>query len=319
MAHRLLAHRLRNAWHTTVFIAGMAGIMAAVGWAWAGDAGILWALALAVALLALSPRLSPLVTLRLYGARPIIPSDAPALHHALDEIAGRAGLRTVPRLHYIRSAAPNAFAVGDARHTHLALTDGLLRALDYRELVGVLGHEISHVRHNDMWLMTAADIFSRVTSVFSLLGQFLLLISLPAMIWQGHTPPWPLILLLMAAPYACALLQLALSRNREYEADLEAAVLTGDPRGLALALAKMERRPSGLWRLLLPSPGEPHPSVLRSHPDTDRRVRRLLSLTPGDLPHPPLRALAEEAAWHSPPPFARILSPPHWRLGGYWF
>ena len=151
--------------------------------------------------------------------------------------------------------------------------------------MGVLAHEISHIRNDDLWIMGLADAVSRLTRMLSWMGQLLLLLSLPMLIPGGDTFPWLLVLPLTGAPILSFLLRLALSRTREYDADLGAATLTENPRGLANALAKMERlRGSWLERLLLSERRLPEPSVLRTHPDTADRIRRLLELEAGRRP-----------------------------------
>ncbi len=148
----------------------------------------------------------------------------------------------------------NAFAVGTRKHAAIAVTDGLVRQLDMRELVGVVAHEISHVRNNDLWVMGLADMFSRTTSILSLIGQFLLFLNLPLILLSQVTVNWFAIFLLIFAPNLSALAQLALARTREFDADLNAARLTGDPDGLASALVKIERAQGGwLERIFMPN------------------------------------------------------------------
>ena len=127
--------------------------------------------------------------------------------------------------------------------------------------------------------MAMADVVSRMTGVMSLLGLLLAVVNLPAMIEGGASVPWATILLLLVAPSIGTGLQLALSRAREYEADLGAAALTGDPEGLALALRKLERIQGRMWEAALPQGARiPDPSILRSHPRTEERVARLRAL-----------------------------------------
>jgi len=230
-------------------------------------------------------RVSPALVLRLYGARPLSPPEAPTLFRVVTALAARAELARVPALYYQPSRIINAFAVGRHDDSAICLSDGLLRALNQEELMGVLAHEISHIRNNDRWMMGLADAVSRLTRMFSWMGQLLLLLNLPMLILGGDTFPWPLVLLLTGAPILSFLLQLALSRTREYDADLDAATLTGNPRGLANALAKMEQlRGSWLERLLQSGRRLPEPSVFRTHPDSADRIRRLLELEAGRRP-----------------------------------
>ena len=112
--------------------------------------------------------------MRMYGATRLGPGQAPSLSAALLELSQRAGLSEVPDLYYLPSSMVNAFTVGRRREAAIAVTDGLLRTLDIRELTGVVAHEVSHIRNNDIWVMGVADLFSRLTSLLSLFGQFLL-------------------------------------------------------------------------------------------------------------------------------------------------
>jgi heat shock protein HtpX len=196
------------------------------------------------------------------------------------------------------------------------VTDGLLRGLTGRQLVGVLAHEVSHIRHNDMWIMSVADSVSRLVRMMSVFGQVLLLINLPMLLMDQVRISWLLIAVLILAPTASALLQLALSRNREFDADLEAAALTGDPQGLAAALERLERAQGSMWeRIVFSGPRIPEPSLLRTHPSTEERVRRLLALSPASPPGGPIR---------SGPPFHPrdwpvVGRPPVRRWHGMWY
>jgi heat shock protein HtpX len=233
----------------------------------------------------------------------------------LQRLAARAGLAHLPRLYYIRSSLLNAFAVGSRESAAIGITDGLLRTLNQRELAGVLAHELSHIRNNDLWIMSLADLMSRLTSLMSWLGQFLLILNLPVLMMGGVAVPWLLVLTLIFAPTVMALLQLALSRAREYDADLDAASITGDPQGLASALAKLERYQGRYWEeILLPGRRIPEPSLLRTHPPTKERIARLMALyeaaeTPA---FPPIQIQA--------PPWASAVSHgPRWRWPGVWY
>jgi heat shock protein HtpX len=277
----LATHRWNNRLHAALLLGGMALLLGALGYTLGGFTGAAMALAAGAVLTGLTPRISPQWVLGLYQARRLQPRDAPGLFQAAAALTAAAGLERLPALFYVPSAMMNAFSVGTREDPAIALTDGLLRGLSSRELLGVLAHEVSHIRNNDMWIMSMADGVSRMVSLFSLFGQVLFAINLPLFLLGLERLPWPPILLLLAAPTASALLQLALSRNREYDADLDAANLTGDPEGLALALQRLERAQGRLWeQVLFPGARLPDPALLRSHPPTEERVRRLLSLTP---------------------------------------
>lgn len=245
------------------------------------------------------------LTLRLYGARPLHPNEAPDLWAVLRELAARAGLPAVPVPHYVPSGVVNAFATGTKHHAAIALTDGLLRSLTPRELTGVLGHEIAHIANEDLRVMGLADSISRLTHLLALLGQIMLLFSLPALLWGTVAIQWPALLLLAVSPQ---LVLLGLSRVHEFDADRLTAELTGDPQGLALALAKIERE-SRAW--LLPGWGNPEPSWLRTHPATTERIQRLRELADSMAPQP----------LHSSPFLPDIPlapRPPRWRASGVW-
>ncbi|CRS19089.1 hypothetical protein PAERUG_P5_London_26_VIM_2_01_09_04928 [Pseudomonas aeruginosa] len=227
------------------------------------------------------------------------------------EPAARAGLPAVPVPHYVPSGVVNAFATGSKHHAAIALTDGLLRSLTPRELTGVLGHEIAHIANEDLRVMGLADSISRLTHLLALLGQLAIVLSLPALLLGVTEVNWPALLLLAVAPQLALLAQLGLSRVREFDADRLAAELTGDPHGLASALAKIERV-SRSWRAwLLPGWGNPEPSWLRTHPATAERIERLLELAPPPAmpPFPSARFVPEVTV--SP-------RPPRWRTGGLW-
>ncbi|MFC4350447.1 zinc metalloprotease HtpX [Fodinicurvata halophila] len=314
----LRRHKRHNLLHSVVLITGMALIAAACAWTLWGLEGVIWALVGLTLGLVVSPSLSPELVLRLYRARALPRQQIPELHEALHRLAERAGLPSVPGLYYVPSSMSNAFSVGQPGDSALALTDGMLRSLTPREILAVLAHEISHIANNDLWIMNLADSISRLTALLSYLGLFLLALNLPLALSEAATVPWLLIGLLVLAPTLLTLMQLALSRTREYDADLDAAWLTGDPDAMASALVKLERSQGSLWSSFLqPGRGIPVPSLLRSHPPTQERIRRLMDLReahsgqPGGRPAPPQTVLPQ----HLP----RISRAPRWRWPGLWY
>jgi heat shock protein HtpX len=319
----LLGHKMYNLVQSTLLLGGMALLLMLLGWLIAGAVGVGVAV-VGVVLLLSSPRVSPQLILRMYRARPLSVYEAPELVQIVHTLAQRAALPATPRLYYIPSALMNAFSVGQQDNAAIGVTDALLRRLTQRELVGVLAHEISHIHHNDTWVMSLADIVSRLTSLLSLSGQFLLIVSLPMLLLGNYRPPWLLYALLIFAPTLSTLLQLALSRTREFDADLEAIKLTGDPQGLASALAKLERYQRGLMeRLLLPVRRLPVPSLLRTHPATEARIQRLRTLADEPVPQYPVR---HTVPLHLPAvdsplvvQMPQLLGRPRWRLTGLWF
>ncbi|MBI1386270.1 MAG: M48 family metalloprotease [Rhizobiales bacterium] len=276
---RQRAHRKRNFIHTIVIIAAMSLLVGLSAFLLFGWQGVVVALLAVPVVLMLAPRLPSQVIMQLYGARPISGPTGEQLRAILTELAQRAELTAVPRLYAVPSATLNAFATGPRNAPAIALTEGLLRKLSMREIVGVLAHEMSHIRNNDLLLMGLADIMSRITQMMSFAAVALLVWHLPTILFSDERVPWLAILLLYFAPTIASLLQLALSRAREYDADLEAALLTGDPVGLASALERLERYQGHFWEDLVPTGRRiPQPSLLRSHPATADRVNRLRQL-----------------------------------------
>jgi heat shock protein HtpX len=318
---RLFAHKLRNDLQTFALIALLALLCAYLAW-FVGGPVVAWGAIAAVATLYFAnPAASPRLVMSLYQGRAISPAAAPRLYRILSELSRRAGLERPPALYYLPTRLMNAFTAGGREDAVIAVSDGLLRRMDLRELTGVLAHEVSHLANGDTRAMAFADLVSRITSVLSLVGQLLLLASLPLWLFSAADIPWLPILVLMLAPTLSALVQLALSRSREYEADRSAAALSGDPEGLVSALRKMDYYQAGLWeRVVLPGRRLPDPSLLRTHPPTVDRVRRLLELREREgLP----RAVAPLLSGPRPDPYdvlaGRVPSRPRWHIGGLWY
>ncbi len=316
---RLFEHKVRNGLQQLGLLGLLALLLGYLAWVVGGES-FLWGTLLGVGLLWLiNPVASPRLLVRLYGAIPLSPRDMPGLYAIVEALAERAGLERLPRLYYLPSRLMNAFATGRRDDAAIVLSDGLLRRLERRELIGVLAHELAHVANGDIQVMTFADTLSRITSLLALLGQILLLLSIPALLLGLATPPLLALLVLLAAPTLSALVQLALSRNREYEADRSAAELSGDPVGLALALDKLERQQGSFWeQMMLPGRHLPDPSLLRTHPPTQERIARLMELVPEELPS---RALA----WplDDPRELLALLDrgiegAPRWHITGLW-
>lgn len=313
---------MHNAWRNRVqsllLLLFMGGFLGLLGWVLWGSIGL--ALLLLAGLFAVfaNPSFSPRLVMRLYGARRLDSREFPELHYLVAELSRRADLPRQPDLYLVPSRVLNAFAVGAPGRSALALTDGMLRTLARRELVGVLAHEVSHIHNNDLWVMGLADLLSRATSMLSLLGQFLLLLNLPLILLAGVSINWWAIVLLIFAPHVSALAQLALSRTREYDADLNAARLSGDPEGLARALARIEQAQGGwMENILLPGRRVPEPSLLRTHPPVEERIRRLLSLAPQDTGFTPVQPSVTPL--RPRPGLGPLVSrAPGWHLNGLW-
>ena len=280
-AARLKELRRRNAVQSAGIILGMAALMAALGWTIAGWSGVAWGLFGGLLALFLQPRLSWGMLRALYGARPLSYREAPGLYGMIGELARRAGLASVPALFYIPSPVAQAMTVGRDRHSAIGLTDGLLRALSGREIKAVLAHELSHIRHRDLWLLELASAASRLTSAFSTFGLVLVALYFPLLLMGEISVPLPALVLLVFAPSLSSLLQLTLARTREFDADAGAVELTGDPQALAAALSRLEQLQGGLVEGFMRARRGWLGRFLRTHPETAERLARLAALEPG--------------------------------------
>lgn len=276
-----IGHKVRNIAQSVLLLAAMAAIawvsLAVLG----GPVFAAFASVGVIAGLLMAPRLPKRLQLAAYRALPLSEHQFPDGIRMLDALSRRAGLPVRPDLYHLPSAVPGAFALGSPTDSAVCISDGLLRVLDRRELAGVLAHEVSHIASRDLWIMGLADTITRATSLASYAGQILLIVNIPLLLIGAATIPWYLPILLILAPTITGLLQLALSRAREFDADIGAAELTGDPGALARALLKMERLTGRFWEeILLPGRRIPVPSLLRTHPSTEARVERLKTLAP---------------------------------------
>ncbi|MGM0913607.1 MAG: zinc metalloprotease HtpX [Pseudomonadota bacterium] len=288
MLSRFTAQRLHNTLQHLLILAGMSLLLAVPAWLLAGSGGVLWAFGLVMLTLYLGGRVPARLLLARTGAGVLHRHQAPQLYRVMDLLYRRAGLTQQPWLFFVPSSDLNAFAVGDARDGGIAVTEGLLHGLSLRQLAGVLAHEVSHLRHGDTRVMSMAATMTRLTIWGAFLVQLALIAMLPMAMAGEIRMPWLELMAVGLAPVASTLLQLALSRNREFTADLEATALTRDPQGLADALEALERR-NGMWLTTLfgrrQLPGWLH--YLQTHPPTDERVQRLMALASQQGPRPP--------------------------------
>jgi heat shock protein HtpX len=268
-------HNFRNTLHTVLLVVGTGAIMGILAYVMFGWVGLIAAIFFgAIGIMGLG-RVSPKMVLGLYKARPLQEHEAPELHAIMHELTKRADLPTVPVLHYVPTKVMNAFAVGREDDSAVAVTDGLLRAMNMRQIAGILAHEVAHIKNGDLKVMGLADVLNRITSMISNIG----LIGVPVIFGTGIDIPLMAPIMMIGAPFVGGLLQMGLSRAREYDADLDGATLTGDPDGLASALQVLEERQGRQWEgLVLPGSRVPQPSLMRTHPKTEDRIARLMAL-----------------------------------------
>ena len=272
-------YRIQNLLHSFFLLAGMFSLLGLIGWLVAGYIGLIWALAACAILLMIIPGSSSRIILYLYGARPFSPNQ---LTNIIDWLTGQSHLSDTPKLYYIPRPSLLAFSVGLKKEKAIAISDGMIRALNMRELAAVLAHEVSHIQSKDLWVMAVANVINQITSLMALFGYLMILFYLPLLILQQESIPWLLLVILIFTPSLSALMQLALSRTREFNADRLAVNLTGDPQGLISALKKMQRYESWLKHILLPGLRVPELSLLRTHPITEERIRRLQEIAQQD-------------------------------------
>lgn len=309
--------KLKNFIHTLVLFLCMVVILSLLGFILAGVKGILWAVFLGALILVISPNISPSFVFSLYDGQLLSASSAPDLYQITQELAARAELPVQPELYYLPSQVMNAFSVGTSANPAIGLSDALLNTLTMREIIAVLAHEISHIQHNDVRVMTYADIISRITSTLALTGYVLVFLNLPLFFLGFVTISWFALGILVIAPTLMGFLQLSLSRVRELDADRQAVLLTGDPEGLAMALEKLEAYETSLLDMIFGrGRNASTPSVLRTHPDTQERIEQLLRMkktAEQDLKY------SHHDRFEIPNHYRKTVRKPRWHLGGFWY
>ena len=241
----------------------------------AGPDGMFIAGALIAAGIMSAKRVAPALVMQMFNAKPIEPYDWPEAYNTVNALRQRADLDEMPQLFCLPGENMMAFSTGSQKDPVIAVSIGALRHLSSRELHGIFAHELAHVASGDMTLLMLSEVMTRLTRTFATLG---LLLAIWLALASDVRVPILTLFVLAVAPTAVSLLKLALSRNREFDADDYAADLTGDPAGLASALQKIDREQASIWRRLFqPYVRGDVPTLLRSHPKTEERVARLLA------------------------------------------
>ena len=278
---------LHNLLQSILLLGGMAVLLAFIGWVLAGPDGIAIVLMIGLFFTVFGRGASKEWMLKAIGARKIDVGDAPGLYAILDEVVRRAELEKKPKLYLLDSEMMLGFSAGrNERDAAVVLTGPLVQALSPKEIAGVLAHEISHIHAGDLVVMGIADLITRMTRTLSLLGILLAILKVPiAAGGYGNVAPWSAVVLLLSAPLVSFVLQMALSRSREFDADLHAVDICGDPQSMADALEKLEVSNADVFRsIFLPHKPGTEPSLLRSHPVTEERVKRIMAQTPARSP-----------------------------------
>lgn len=279
-----------NTIKTAMLMALLGAIMVAVGGAFGGHNGAMIMLIVALGVNFFSYWYSDTMVLKMYRAKPITRNQAPELYGLVEKLAEKADL-PMPKVCIINSDVPNAFATGrNPSHAAVAVTTGIMRILDYDELSGVLAHELSHVRHHDTLISTVAASMATAISYVAQMAQW------AAIFGTGRSSDRDdnggalgFLFTIIIAPIAAMLIQLAISRSREYDADRSGGELCGNPRYLARALEKLEYASAHLRPMTAATPSTAHlfivnplknakmsfASLFSTHPSTAERVSRL--------------------------------------------
>ncbi len=281
---------MANQLKTFMLLALLTGLILFIGGAVGGRAGLMLAFVFALVMNVGSYWFSDTIVLKLYRAREVSPSEAPGLHHMVAELAQEAGIPK-PRVCIIPGEAPNAFATGRSpANGVVAVTEGIVNLLTTDELRGVLAHEIGHIKNRDILVQTVAGVMASVVLFLANMAQFAALFG-----GMGSSSdddgPSPLVALLLAivAPFAAMLIQMAISRSREYMADATGAQLSHDPLALARALEKLSsanaKRPMPVGSqatahmfIVSPLSGSRLAGLFSTHPPMEERIHRLQAM-----------------------------------------
>lgn len=274
----------------TVLLLGLlSGIIIAMGGLLGGRTGVVFAFGLALLMNVGSYWYSDKIVLSMYRARELAPEEAPALHSMVEELARNAGIPK-PRICVVPEAAPNAFATGrNPEHAVVAVTEGIMRLLSPEELRGVLGHEMGHIKNRDILIQTIAGVMASAIVTLANIFQFTAIFG-GNREGEGGANPLAALMMALLAPLAAGLIQMAISRSREYLADDTGAALCGQPLALAGALAKLgavsgripmqDGNPS-TEQMFIVTPMFAHggmAGLFSTHPPIEERIRRLQAL-----------------------------------------
>lgn len=274
---------------TTVLLAGMTGLFLAVGDLWGGEQGLVLAFVLAAAMNMASYFFSDKIAIRMSGAQPITREENPRIYQIVERLAAKANV-PVPKIYFIPTDSPNAFATGrNPSHASVAVTRGILEICDDEEIEGVLAHELGHVRNRD--ILTSA-VVATLAGAITMIARIVYWGELFGGFGGGSGSnrrggAFSALAMMIVAPLAATLIQLAISRSREYEADATGARITGNPQALARALDKIDK-----WSKRVPmqvSPTMAHlycaqpltggqimSGLFSTHPPIAKRIQRLI-------------------------------------------
>ncbi|MFB3921007.1 MAG: zinc metalloprotease HtpX [Terriglobia bacterium] len=277
-----------NNFKTTILLAGLTGLLLVIGELWGGQQGLMFALVLAAVMNLGSYFFSDKLAIAMSGAQPVSREQAPRLYEIVGRLAAKANI-PVPKIYFIPTDSPNAFATGrNPTHASVAVTRGILDICTDDEIEGVLAHELGHVKNRDILISAVA---ATVAGAITLVAR---LVFYAEMFGFGggrsddrRGGALSALAMMIVAPLAAMLIQLAISRSREYEADRTGAEITGNPQGLARALDKIDKYAKRIPLQASPSmahmfiiqpltAGEVFSSLFSTHPPIRKRIERLI-------------------------------------------
>ena len=272
---------------TFMLMAALTALFLVGGQLLGGQQGMIIALLLALGLNFFAYWNSDKMALAMNKARMVTPEEAPELHQIVDKLSARAEIPK-PKVYVVNNQTPNAFATGrNPEHAAVAVTTGLLQLMDRTELEGVIGHELGHIKNRDILISSIASVMAGAISYLATMAQW-------AMIFGGRGNddeggnPLVMLVMMIVAPLAASLIQMAISRSREYLADAQGASISGSPQSLASALQKLTTYNKQLPMQVNPASAQMYivnpltkgmlASLFSTHPPVEERVKRLMAM-----------------------------------------
>ncbi|NDV22440.1 zinc metalloprotease HtpX [Desulfovibrio sp. JC022] len=273
---------------TFFLLSALTGIILFLGGMLGGKTGLIIAFALAMFMNVGSYWYSDKIVLKMYDARQLSANDAPQVHAMVQELAANAGI-PAPRLYVVDQDSPNAFATGrNPENAVVAVTSGIMRILTPEELRGVIAHEIGHIANRDILIQSVAAVLAGAIMMIANMMQWAAIFGFGGDDEEGGTNPLAAIMIAILAPIAASLIQMAISRSREYLADSTGAEISRDPKALASALYKLDATARNIpmdanpatenMFIVNPFSGGKMANWFSTHPSTEERISRLMSM-----------------------------------------
>lgn len=276
---------MKNAAKTALLLGAMTGLLMVLGAMFGGRSGMIFAFGFAVVLNFGSYWFSDRIVLRIYKAKPVTEAEDPTLYSIVRNLSTRAGL-PMPRVYHVPSPSPNAFATGrNPEHAVVAVTDGIRQLLSDEELAGVIGHELAHVGHRDILISSMAATLAGAIMLLANMARWAFFLGRGG---DEDSNPAALFATAILAPVAALLIQMAISRSREFQADETGARINGNPLALASALEKLSmasksiplptRPETSHMFIVKPFSGRGMMGLFSTHPPVEKRIERLRTL-----------------------------------------